>query len=177
MPEKCPAGSFGNTTGLRAASECTPCSPGHYCQTKGLTSPTGQCRAGYYCISSSQSDTAVGQSYAGGICPAGGYCPAGSSESLPCLAGFFSNVTGLTSAASCQSCLPGYYCAGSNKNAPTGQCLAGWYCTVSARVMLPTNLTLPTAGRFNDSDSARGHGGLLHARRRLGSAAVRSGHV
>ena len=29
--QPCPTGSYGNTTGLRAAIECTPCDPGHYC--------------------------------------------------------------------------------------------------------------------------------------------------
>ena len=45
----CPAGTFSNTTSLRSVVDCTPCLSGHYCETPGLTSPTGPCAAGYFC--------------------------------------------------------------------------------------------------------------------------------
>ena len=46
-PVQCPAGSFANVTGLAI---CHPCTPGHYCDVVGLTTPTSTCQAGYYCV-------------------------------------------------------------------------------------------------------------------------------
>ena len=31
----CPAGTFSNTTGLWNETQCTPCTPGYYCQGQG----------------------------------------------------------------------------------------------------------------------------------------------
>ena len=42
----CPPGTYSNQTGLQADTECTPCTPGYYCETPGLTEPTGPCDAG-----------------------------------------------------------------------------------------------------------------------------------
>jgi hypothetical protein len=36
----CPVGTFSNRTGLPDSGDCTPCSPGKYCATVGLTAPT-----------------------------------------------------------------------------------------------------------------------------------------
>lgn len=43
----------------------------------------------------------------GGICPVGHYCPTGTTTPIPCGAGAFSNVTGLST---CHQCPAGYYC-------------------------------------------------------------------
>jgi hypothetical protein len=42
----CPASTFSNASGLASAAECTPCSPGSYCASPGLTAPSGACAAG-----------------------------------------------------------------------------------------------------------------------------------
>ena len=43
---KCPAGTYSNMTGLRAVSDCTPCTEGYYCGDVGLTQPTAMCDEG-----------------------------------------------------------------------------------------------------------------------------------
>lgn len=43
---------------------------GYYCQTTGLTEPTGLCSAGFYCEAGSDNNAPT-------ICPAGKYCPQG----------------------------------------------------------------------------------------------------
>eukprot|EP00953_Heterococcus_sp_UTEX-ZZ885_P015162 8537-Heterococcus_DN1.PRE.2 len=93
---------------------------GKYCETAGLTAPTGQCNAGYYChrgaasaaptggISSSaysiagSSYTSVGYSYGGAPCPAGSYCVLGSVDPVLCIAGSYSGPA----AAACVPCPP-----------------------------------------------------------------------
>lgn len=48
-PIPCPAGTFSNTKKLSSASQCTPCIEGMFCPNAGLTAPTGDCEAGFYC--------------------------------------------------------------------------------------------------------------------------------
>lgn len=43
---RCPSGTYSNATQLTSASECWPCKEGYYCETQGLTQPTGPCDAG-----------------------------------------------------------------------------------------------------------------------------------
>ena len=47
-PTRCPAGTFSNATGNAVAGDCTDCTQGQYCETTGLTEPTGPCDAGVY---------------------------------------------------------------------------------------------------------------------------------
>lgn len=47
---RCPVGTFSNSTGLTGAQQCTPCLPGSYCGSSGLSQPSGSCRGGYYCL-------------------------------------------------------------------------------------------------------------------------------
>ena len=42
----CPKGTFYNSTGARNVSDCLPCTLGSYCETEGLSQPTGLCDAG-----------------------------------------------------------------------------------------------------------------------------------
>ena len=50
FPTPCPAGYFGNETGVKRSVECTECPGGEYCAGVGKTAPTGLCDAGFYCI-------------------------------------------------------------------------------------------------------------------------------
>ena len=43
---KCPLGTYSNLTGLMMESECLPCPGGQYCDTPGITEPSGNCSAG-----------------------------------------------------------------------------------------------------------------------------------
>ena len=148
-PEPCRLGTYGNTTGVRRLEDCAICEPGYYCDGFGLTEPAGPCDPGYYCLEGSYTSaphapgaplvdepTAIG-----GLCPAGGYCPLGSSFPSACEAGTYNNYTGASSAADCQACLPGHYCAGSNNPYPTGKCRAGYYCTTGSPI--PTQFESP----------------------------------
>ncbi len=80
-PAPCVVGTFSNTTGVRRVDDCSPCSPGMYCASAGLTAPTGYCAAGYYCLAGSNTSAPAppGDPFStaalaiGGRCPAGGY--------------------------------------------------------------------------------------------------------
>ena len=78
------SGTFSNNTGLKSELECTNCTGGMYCETAGLTSPTGNCSAGYYCplgsIYPQTNETG---------CEPGFYCPGGTEEQLPCEEGTY----------------------------------------------------------------------------------------
>ncbi len=125
VPTPCPKGTYGNATGLVTRSACTPCDPGKFCDSLGLSLPTGLCIAGYYCISAAQSSTPPNGA-TGGVCARGGFCPAGSWQSSPCPAGTFNNQTGSRDPSSCYPCTPGYYCVNAMLPAPTGPCSAGY---------------------------------------------------
>ena len=87
-----------------------------YCATAGLTEPTGECKAGFYCGEGSTTDEVSGQ-----YCTALTYCPPGAANVVICPTGFYSDVTTLTW---CKTCLPGTYCKGGDKQ----DCPAGYYC-------------------------------------------------
>jgi hypothetical protein len=139
-PEPCKPGTFGNSTGVRRPEDCTPCPPGSYCETMGLTAPTGLCAEGYFCLAGSASrapvdplnPTVASVTPIGGICPPGGYCPQGSAKPEACPAGTFSNVTGAANVTVCLPCTPGSFCQGTSNPFPSGPCLAGYYCSGGA---------------------------------------------
>ncbi len=69
----CPVGTYSSATKLQNITQCLACSPGHYCGSSGLTSPTGPCSAGFYCGGgasyANQSDSYhEDRSYAGDTC-------------------------------------------------------------------------------------------------------------
>lgn len=120
----CPKGYYNDRKLAKSISDCTPCTPGYYCNQSGLTNPSAKCAAGWYCISKAYvdkpmdfdnftSDDCVCPSNAtGGDCPPGHYCPEGSDLPKPC--------TG------------GYYCAGTRNTNETDFCSPGYYCTKGA---------------------------------------------
>lgn len=89
----CPNGTFNAGTGLKAESECTPCTAGKFCETPGLSAPTGDCQAGYYCIEGAWIATPM-DGTTGNICSVGSYCPMGSIATTPCPAGTYGPVEG-----------------------------------------------------------------------------------
>lgn len=46
-PMACPQGSWSNASGLRKQEDCAPCLGGFYCNSVGLTKPSGPCIGGY----------------------------------------------------------------------------------------------------------------------------------
>ncbi len=103
-PKPCPPGTFLNVTMGKASSDCTQCTAGSYCETEGLTKPTGYCEAGYYCPRGSSNKTAI-------ECPIGTYCPEGSGVFKYCSAGL---STGYAGASTCHICPERFYCLPEN---------------------------------------------------------------
>ena len=125
VPEECPAGTFNNITHLEASSECTLCSYGHYCAVGGLTEPTGECAAGFYCLRGASSPNNPTLDSSGGPCPEGHFCPNGTSYPLPCPCGSYNPTTGQSE---CAECPVGFYCPENSTDYSTTDCLAGHYC-------------------------------------------------
>lgn len=138
-------GTFTNTSGLTAESDCITCSPGYYCEIPGLPLPTGLCAEGYYCSGGSTKatpfdsgandfrlsyvgDTCIDTYFANDLCPAGHYCPAGSGFPIPCPAGRNSSSRGLTRLEDCPDCVGGYYCPNNATTNATLLCEQGYYC-------------------------------------------------
>ncbi len=102
----CPAGTYGNQTGLVQASDCSLCTLGFYCPEATSGYPTTSLR-----------------------CPQGHYCPLGTTTQFefPCPDGTYSTVFGLERENQCLSCPPGRHCSGGD--AIGGQlCPRGNYC-------------------------------------------------
>ena len=87
--KKCPPGTYSNTNRLKRELDCIPCDAGKYCNDSGLTVPTGDCDAGYFCVQGVHTATPemtnlthcplhFAHMSVGGKCPAGFYCPKGS---------------------------------------------------------------------------------------------------
>nr|XP_054760934.1 uncharacterized protein LOC129267226 [Lytechinus pictus] len=124
-PTPCPRGTFGNVTKLTNASECTPCLYGQYCEDVGLTAPTGDCYAGFYCLRGAKDPNNPTVDSTGGPCPVGHYCPNGTSYPLDCEAGTYNNQTGQSE---CDPCPPGYYCETGDVHYADTPCPTGHYC-------------------------------------------------
>ena len=142
LPYPCPAGSFSNSESLTAANECTPCTAGKYCETRGLTAPTGDCDEGFFCpAGESQPRNDLYK------CTAGNYCPTGSSALIPCAGGSYSH---LDYQEVCIPCPPGYYC-------PTGStdpiiCPTGSFCFTNSanHALCPIGKYMPDTGAAED---------------------------
>ena len=53
----CPPGSYFPSTQNSERSNCTACPSGQYCESAGLSAPTGECHARYYCTGGADSAT------------------------------------------------------------------------------------------------------------------------
>ncbi|KAM7413317.1 hypothetical protein PAMA_020621 [Pampus argenteus] len=90
--QPCPAGTYGNMTGLIEELQCSSCDPGMYCKEPG-----------FYCLEGSQTAAPI-SSVSGSVCPAGHYCAEGSSVPSPCPAGSYQNETGGKGKDDCKPC-------------------------------------------------------------------------
>ena len=143
----CPNGTYSAVTGLTNITNCTSCTPGYYCGSRGLVSPTNKCAAGYFCGGGSSLSTPFDSgksgyqiSYVGetcvqvvnttlnDICPAGHYCPEGSVAPIQCPPGTNSSSTGLTKVSDCPPCTKGFYCPLNGTVYATRKCLSTYYC-------------------------------------------------
>ena len=164
----CPHGTYSAVTGLQNVSSCTPCTPGKYCGSEGLTSPSGHCSGGYFCgggsyeqaptdhglLSSSYEIihrgedsfvTALNISTVNNVCPPGHFCPVGSRAPVQCPPGTNSSVVGAVNASQCSLCPSGFYCPLNGTVYATRVCLAGYYCPKgTANLGNDTSLLCPT---------------------------------
>jgi len=135
--QTCKKGTYSVRVGVFYVN-CLPCPPGLYCDTDGSASPTGQCEAGYYCLSGSTTATPSGTN--GNICPNNHYCPKGTGNPIPCPIGSKNNQqTGLKSENECQP--------------PFDQCPLGHSCAVCPMGHFCANEQQPTkcpSGTYND---------------------------
>lgn len=60
---------YDSLLGAESEDDCSPCTGGSYCETEGLSTPTGLCAPGYYCPSN---DTISARDPNGYLCPIGG---------------------------------------------------------------------------------------------------------
>ncbi|KAG5175441.1 hypothetical protein JKP88DRAFT_172282 [Tribonema minus] len=123
-PALCPVGTFAPSTGTAALNDCTVCLSGRYCETAGLSAPSAQCSAGYYCKRGVVSDAPT---------TGGHYCLQGTVDPTPCPAGSYKNVTG---AATCDPCPAGHYCPDLGVIVPV-TCDQGSYCPEGTGAVLP----------------------------------------
>lgn len=117
-PIPCPIGTFNAYTGKSADTDCISCTAGSYCSTLAAYEVTGDCKAGFYCVTGSTSDTPDD-----GLCPQGSECPTGSASPTSCDLGKYGNFEGL---ASCFVCPSGFTCQGGTDDPVI--CTEGYYC-------------------------------------------------
>lgn len=140
----CPNGTFNNKTTTTSIDECSPCIGGMYCETAGLSWPTGHCSDGYYCGRGSHSATPddgedesiylgetcsdQGDAQVNGVCPRGHFCPEGSSSPTQCPPGKMNAAKGQYNLNQCEECRAGFYCPRSATINATDLCEPGFYC-------------------------------------------------
>lgn len=161
----CPNGTYSNVTLLSHVNDCAPCTSGSYCETEGLSRPTGPCAAGFFCAIGSSvatpgdandayyvGDTCIDQSDSevNGVCPIGHYCPVGSSAPVQCPPGTMSAARGLTDASECEDCAAGFTCPESGTVNATEPCEPGFYCPGGDA----TSTTLCTIGHYCEGGDA-----------------------
>ncbi|XP_069599133.1 uncharacterized protein K04H4.2-like [Ranitomeya imitator] len=127
----CPRGYYNPDPRSHSIDSCLPCISGHYCGAEGLSTVSGKCDPGWFCVFAAwtpQPFDLDNYTSANCLCPAtstGGkclpsfYCPEGATEPI--------------------SCPPGYYCENAGLAAPSGECAAGFYCTGRAKTSKPTD--------------------------------------
>ena len=138
LGERCPKGTFSNSSGLVTSSQCRACTAGRYCDSEGLTKPSGLCDAGHFCSGGAIESNPVGKSY-GDVCYAGHYCPNGTATPHKCPLGTYLNVTGEKSESDCTSCDGGKYCGTKGLTSPTDDCKEGYFCSSRSPTATPVD--------------------------------------
>lgn len=129
-PEHCPIGTFDPFGSLKSVAECSLCPPGKYCSERGLTTPKGDCFAGFLCTLGSPRPDPINEPW-GNYCPPGGFCPSGTALQRNCPKGTYNPLPRGKSSEDCAPCIPGYYCLGDALPTPTGKCPGGHFCPKS----------------------------------------------
>lgn len=132
----CPRGTYGEGDGLTVERDCKPCDSGKFCNELNSTSTSGDCKAGYYCISGVDTPTpqltnlthcpnAFPHLSVGGKCPAGSYCETSSPTYTACPAGQYTPNSGFPA---CLPCPLGYFCLNETSDHTVNRCPVGHYC-------------------------------------------------
>lgn len=101
-----------------------------------LTTPSGQCSPGYYCVSGvdkadpvmldeNQCPSTSVHPVIGHICPTGHYCPLGTEYPIGCPPGSYND---LPNQMDCKICPAGYYCLANTTDYLPFVCPSGYYC-------------------------------------------------
>ncbi|XP_028816944.1 neurogenic locus notch homolog protein 4-like [Denticeps clupeoides] len=166
----CPRGYYNPEPMTHSLDSCLPCPPGHYCEKERLTTVSGKCKAGWFCVSAAwtsqpfdldnytNANCLCPATSTGGRCQEGFFCPTGSSEPQPCPPGTFCNTTSL--ALPSGPCTPGYYCIGGAVHPKpldgiTGNiCPPGTYCEEGSESpeLCPAGTFYPSEGAGRESD-------------------------
>lgn len=144
-------GTFSGKKGLTNADNCTLCTEGSYCGTKGLDSPSGQCWGGHYCtqgalIPNPEKDRRAKDypdylnfvfDYLNDACPPGYYCNNGS-RPVPCPPGYYHNTGRISTKSQCLACPIGKYCPNTTISGGVApDCDAGYVCTGGSSMKKP----------------------------------------
>jgi hypothetical protein len=159
VPIACPRGTYNPSLGQIAIQDCLDCPAGQYCDRQNLTSPSGFCTRGYYCLSRASTATPQSVYYnsesglqnGGDICPVGTYCPSGSPFAHTCPPGTFNNMIGQEV---CFTCPEGHYCPGGTSDYLEAEydCPIGFYCPNGTKYA--TQFACPP-GTFNNLTKRR----------------------
>ena len=124
LPTPCPAGVYGNATGLATPACSGPCSIGHYCPSGSTNETARACPPGAFGSSSGLATAACS-----GACAPGFWCPAGSTNATAaaCPPGTYGSSAGLQTSACSGQCPPSFWCPANSTSATAQQCPAGVY--------------------------------------------------
>lgn len=138
-PSNCPVGSYS-----LIGTSCVQCPAGTYGNTTGLTSPfcSGVCPVGSFSTSPGNSACI--------FCPAGTYGIITGETAISCsglcLPGFFGNITGLFTATCSGVCESGYYCLSGSTSSTQNICLPGSFSLAGS-----SHCSLCPVGKFGNS--------------------------
>lgn len=130
-PIPCPLGTYNSAVEADGLDDCIACDAGKYCAEPGLSAVSGDCTAGFKCISGSiyrepvDITDPLNEDY--GPCDPGYYCDDPSSPTA-CPAGTYNPFYGAASLAECMKCPAGKYCEGTANIEPDGDCSDGFIC-------------------------------------------------
>ncbi|XP_059812735.1 multiple epidermal growth factor-like domains protein 6 [Hypanus sabinus] len=159
-PKPCPPGTYQPLSGVTSRNECLPCPGGKYCESQGQSNVSGDCSAGFYCVSGSRSAFPLDGSM-GAPCPVGHYCPAASSQPWACRNGTYGAALGLQALPDCAPCDAGFFCSEDGADQVTGPCSPGYYCQMGVDTPTPEgNNTGIGAGHVCDRKGLSAPSGL-----------------
>ena len=145
----CLAGTYNPNSYGTTVSSCLACPAGKYCDTTGLSEYSGQCQAGFLCVSGSSSATPgynststlydEANSVTNGACPRGYTCATGAIYPQPCSPGTYQPNTQQTS---CIACPTTFYCPEFGMSTTsTTRCSDRYHCISGANVSKPIDGT------------------------------------